>query len=230
MNKKPKQHKFMTKKRLNIAKKQLPKAQQQFVENMANPLVKNQTEAYMKAYQCSYDTARANAPRLLAKACISEAIQRRKKRALAHALVTPEEVLGSAAFQMRSSMADVLDNNGSFDLNKAIETGAVDLLKKHKETIRTINNKDGSTEVVKTVEVEMLTNQDGRKEVANYIGLERFAPKPQSQVERYVSTARKVAEQNDVTIEEVFSLAVKNERIPLELADEVKRVLFGDGK
>jgi phage terminase small subunit len=220
----------MTKKQLNTAKTKLPKAQQQFVENMANPLVKNQTEAYMKAYQCSYDTARANASRLLAKACISEAIRHRKQCALEHAEVSAQEVLGSAVFQMRSSMADVLNDEGSFDLNKAKDTGAIDLLKKHKETTRTICDKEGGCEVIKTVEVEMLTNQDARKEVANYIGLQQFAPAQQSEVEKFARVARVVAEKDGVTVERVFGIMVNYDQIPIEFQEEVGRVLFGDGK
>lgn len=213
-----------------MSRKQLPKAQAQFVENMADPAVKNQTQAYMKAYHCTYDTARANAPRLLANACISDAIAHRKQRAIAHSRVTPEEVLGNAAFQMRSSIDDVLDDEGSFDIRHARETGAIDLVKKHKETVRTINKQDGGTETIKTVEVEMLTNQDGRKEVANYIGLEKFAEAPAKDVAFYVRLIRGYVEETGEDIKQIITTAVEFNRLPADMAVEVERKLLGTGE
>lgn len=150
------------------------KQQQAFIENMADPTIKTQTEAYLKAYpNVSYRTAMANSSRMLRNAMILNAIEDRKQRAIAHCRVSPEEVLGGAAFQMRSSIDDILGDDGSFSIEKARTTGAVDLIKRHKETIRTVSDKQGRTATIKIVEVEMLTNQDGRKEVAEYIGLNR---------------------------------------------------------
>ena len=212
-----------------MSKNQLPKTQQQFVENMANPAVKNQTQAYQLAYDCSYNTARANAPRLLANACISQAIEHRKQRAIAHSRVTPEEVLGNAAFQMRSSIDDVLDDEGSFDIRRARETGVIDLVKKHKETTRTNYDKNGGYEVIKTVEVEILNNQDGRKEVANYIGLANFAEKPKQDAEFFAQLILDYVAETNADIRDVIAIAVKYNRIPPELVEDVKRALLGDG-
>lgn len=158
------------------AKNKLTIHQNKFVEAMSDPKTKNQTQAAIKA-GCPPKNARITAAKWLTKANILEAITKRKQRALAHSCITPEEVLGSAVFQMRSSMNDVLDENGSFDIEKARATGAVDLLKRHKETIKT----DAEGNITRTIEVELLTNQDARKEVANYIGVERLSPdKPQT--------------------------------------------------
>lgn len=142
---------------------------QKFVEEIAKG--KNQTQAYMIAYpNASYGTARMAATNLIAKPNISDAAQKRIEKALANSGVTLEEVVGSAARQMRYSMDDVLDENGDFDIEKARENGAIDFLKKKKTTI--ITDKFGNT--TKTVDVEFLTNETGRKELANYLGLERF--------------------------------------------------------
>jgi phage terminase small subunit len=149
--------------------------QQRFIENMAHPENKSVRDAALKAGYAP-TTASTEAYRQLENPRISAAIKQRKQRAIDHAELTPEEVIGSAAFQMRSSIRDVLNDDGSFDFTRACETGAVDLIKKHKETIRTIRNQDGETETIKTVEIEMLTNQDGRKEVAEYIGLKKDNP------------------------------------------------------
>jgi phage terminase small subunit len=153
-----------------MAKKQLSKRREKFVEEMANPRTRTQTEAYQKAYGCSYDTARANAPQLLANASISEAIKNRIKRAMKHHAVTPEEVLGSAVFQMRTSMDDLIDEDGSFDLEKARTTGAIDVVKKLE--IEEITD-FGTGNIIRKTKVELLLSESGRKEVANYIGMEQ---------------------------------------------------------
>lgn len=151
--------------------KKLKPQHQKFVEELAKG--KSQTDAYKKAYPTvkSRKVAQAASSRLLSNVIISEAAQHRINLALANAKTTPEEVLGSAVRQMRSSIRDVLDDNGSFSLEKADEMGAIDLVKKHKETIKI--DMQGNT--TKTIEIEMLTNQDGRKEVASYLGLDHFA-------------------------------------------------------
>ncbi len=79
---------------------------------------------------------------------------------------------------MRSSIVDVLDDNGSFSLEKARATGAIDLIKKQRKTTKTFTDKDGNTEIIKTVEIEMLTNEDARKEVAKYILLKQLCLNP----------------------------------------------------
>lgn len=152
--------------------------QAKFIEAMSDPNTKNQTQAAIKA-GCPPKTARITASKWLTKANILDAIDERKKRVIAHSDITPEEIIGGAAFQMRSSIDDLLDENGSFSIEKARATGAVDLLKRHKETKRTVIHKDGTTETVKTVQIEILTNQDGRKELAEYIGLDKLRkPRP----------------------------------------------------
>jgi phage terminase small subunit len=156
--------------------RQKPTPQQtKFIEAMADPNTKNPTQAAIKA-GCPPKNARITASRWLTKANITDEIRERKERALAHHRITPEEVLGSAAFQMRSSIDDVLDDDGSFSIERARATGAVDLIKRHKETTRTTTDQNGNTITVKIVEVEILTNQDGRKEVADYMCIQRFAP------------------------------------------------------
>ncbi len=149
-------------------KKKLTLQQAKFVEAMAHPQTKSQTQAAIAA-GCPPKTARITASKWLTKANIIEAIETRKSRAIANAGITPEEVLGSAVSQMRSSINDVLDESGSFSLEKARASNAIDFVKKHKETTKTFTNKDGAVTTVKTIEIEMLSNQDGRREVANYI-------------------------------------------------------------
>jgi phage terminase small subunit len=148
-----------------MPRKKLTHQQKKFVEAMANPKTKNQTQAAIAA-GCPPNSARVQASKWLTKANISEAIEHRKQRAILHSRITPDEVLGSAAFNMRSSMDDLLDDSGTFSLEKARETGAIDIVKKLKETITT--NRKGET--IKVLELELLSSADARKEVANYMG------------------------------------------------------------
>ena len=206
------------------------KRQEAFIENMANPSIKTQTEAYQLAYpNVAYETAMVNSSKLLRNAKISDAIEQRKKRAILHAGVTPEEVLGGAAFQMRASIDDVIADDGSFSLEKARTTGAIDLVKKLKETTKTITDKHGNSETIKTVEVEMLTNQDGRKEVANYIGLEKFAPRENNNLEFYCDIIIEMAKKYQQAIDYALQLALSTNRIPSELVPELERRLLGKG-
>jgi phage terminase small subunit len=158
--------------------------QKRFVEAMADPQTKNQTEAAIKA---GYSPARARvtASELVTKRNILNAIQERKNRVIAHARVTPEEVLGSAVFQMRSSLADVLNENGVFDLERARETGAIDNVKKY-QTVTRIDAETGDWII--TTAVEMYSSAEARREVARYIGLDKkpFFQKPPETEEEFV--------------------------------------------
>lgn len=151
------------------AKEKFTKQVTTFIEEMANPATKSATEAAIKAGSPPA-SARVTASRWLTNANISAEIQERINRSLAHTQVTKEEVLGSAVRQMRSSMNDVLDARGNFDIDRARANGSIDFIRKLR--IKTVTDKEtGNVET--THEIEMYSNQDGRKEVANYIGLEK---------------------------------------------------------
>jgi len=115
-----------------------------------------------------------NASKLLSSAKFSEALQNRINRALSHHQVTPEEVIGSAVFNMRASMDDLIDEEGFFDLTKARETGAIDLIKEI-EFVQTVDLETNEKIVKHKVKFE--SPAAARKEVANYIEVEK-APKP----------------------------------------------------
>lgn len=111
---------------------------------------------------------------MLEKVSISEAIRQRRRRAIAHANITNDEVLGSAVFNMFTSVRDLLDEKGSFNFEKACETGAIDVVKKHKETRKTtFDPATNQTQTTVIVEVELESPAAARKEVANYIDLEK---------------------------------------------------------
>jgi phage terminase small subunit len=170
---------------------------QKFVQNVASGM--NQTEAYQDAYpQVSYDVARVNASRLLTNANISAALQVRVQRNLSHAQTSHDEIIGSAVRQMRSSIDDVLNDEGFFDLEKARETGGIDFVKKLKITERVI---PGINAKERTCEVEMYSSAEGRRDAANYTGLEKAprspAEPPGIQLNQYLQLAEKWVERGD---------------------------------
>ncbi len=65
-------------------------------------------------------------------------------------------------------MADVLDESGSFDIEKARATGAIDVVKKYRSKT-TLDAKTGDT--VTITEIEIYSAAEALKEVAKYIGL-----------------------------------------------------------
>lgn len=152
-----------------MTKKKLTIQQERFVEAMAHPRTKSQTEAAIKAGY-SPKTAKEMASENLTKPHILDAIYERKQRARAIARITPEEVLGRAVQNMRVSLDDVLNEHGAFDIDKARETGAIDDIKKIKTTAR-IERETGDC-IIRT-EIELYSSADARKEVAKYIGLDK---------------------------------------------------------
>ncbi len=127
---------------------------------------KSQTDAYLTAYPNvkSRKVAQVNASQLLSKPIILQAVQNRIQRAFKHARVKPEELVGAAAFQMRSSIDDVIDESGVPDLQKARETGAIDLIKEIETRVH-VDSHTGDKEY--TYKIKMMTSEDGRKEVTN---------------------------------------------------------------
>jgi len=155
-----------------MAKNKLTVQQKRFVEAMAHPGTKSQHEAAIAA-GCPPKNARITASRWLTKANILNAIAERRRKVVVRAGVTPEEVIGFAAFQMRSSIEDVLDESGSFDLAKARATGAIDIVKKIKQETTTIKRRDGAIQTTAKVEIEVLPSSDGRRALAEYMGVKK---------------------------------------------------------
>lgn len=93
----------------------------------------NGTKAYQTVYGCTYDAARANAPKLLAIACISEEIEYRLKQSA----MSADEVLSRLAEQARGDIGDFLTFSSGvklpvIDLEKAKKEGKLHLIKKLK--------------------------------------------------------------------------------------------------
>lgn len=189
-----------------------------FVSALAKGL--NQTQAYQKAYpNVGYNTARTCSSQLFANPNISEEVKRRIHRALQHNNVTPEEVIGHAARQMRTSMEDIVDENGNVNLEKAKENGAIDYIKKLKKTRNVTEN--GTYE---TVEVELLNSETARKELANYIGIERLPDINIVQIQSFTENMQFIAESKQLTPQQalIYYREVLKPGLPSPVPDAVE--------
>jgi hypothetical protein len=153
-------------------KKKLNRRENRFIDEMANPKTKSVRQAGIKAGYAAA-TASTIIYKKLEDTRISDAIQKRINRALSHTSVTAEEVLGSAAFNMRTSFDDLIDDDGYADLAKARETGAIDLIKEM-EIVETIDLKTMHKTIRHKIKIE--SPASARKEVAEY--LEKAAKLP----------------------------------------------------
>lgn len=96
----------------------------------------NATEAYRRVYpNSSYDAARADASRLLAKASIAEEIQRR----VAERTMSADEVLIRLTEQARAEYSAYLTPDGTVDMQRLINDGKAHLIKGIKETQHATN-------------------------------------------------------------------------------------------
>lgn len=140
------------------------KAQEQFIENMADPAIRSQTEAYQKAYNVDTATARASAARLLSNVNIVKRIEERKAEVALHANVTKEQVLGATALRAFATIDDAFNDQGEFDIKKARKTGAVHLIKKITRN---------QTEKGTNISVEFYSNESAQDRLGTYLGMEK---------------------------------------------------------
>lgn len=119
----------------------------------------NATRAYMAVYpKTSENTARTTASKLLAKANISEAIQRR----IDENAMSANEIVQRLGRHARGSLSEFIkvdDEDWSVDLQKAQKSENLDLLKKITRTEKTFKIKDKEeTTVITTIELHDVQN------------------------------------------------------------------------
>lgn len=125
----------------------------------------NQTRAYMEAHpSASYDTARAESGKFLAKPNIKSEIEKRIKNRM-----SKEEILKRLEMHAKSDMDDFMTvdagGNPQVDLSKAPTKRAA--IKKIKETTR----RDSDGEPVRTIEIELYDAQAALDKLAKASGL-----------------------------------------------------------
>lgn len=170
-NKKPKSTAKKTFKR--VTKPKLNAQNEKFVEGIVAG--KKNVEAYKEAYPNVKDsTARSNSSKLLANTNISSEIEKRKQKLAKHANIENAQVIGSAVVEAFTSINDVLDINGHFDIKKARRTGAIHRVK----SITRTQGKYGES-----VKIEMYSSADARRELAEYLGLKQLPRENQEAVE-----------------------------------------------
>lgn len=123
----------------------------------------NATRAYMAAYPGATEaTAGANGFMLLKKTEIQDHIKIR----LEQSQMSADEALQNMADMARADIADLTDDDGNFDFEKARREGKTKLLRKIKRKIRT--DKDGS--VTEEVEFEMYDAQAANDKILRVHG------------------------------------------------------------
>jgi len=142
-------------------KSKLNSRQEKFGTNVAKGM--SQTAAYQDAYpSSSKDAAKVDASRLLTNANVSIFVQKRREEAIRYADIKQAEVLGETTRIAFASIEGAMDENGHFDFNKAVETGAASLIKKVTRT---------ATQYGENVAFEFYSKADALGKLGEYLGM-----------------------------------------------------------
>lgn len=154
----------------------LTKRAEDFIEAMADPSVKSQSEAALRAGY-SDKSARQEGSRLMTNADIREAIEQRKAELANIAAVKAETIIGAAVVQGLTSIDDCLDVNGRFDISRARRTGAVHRIK----SISRTRNKFGES-----IRFEMYSAESARRELADYLRLKHLPEENRTKLQKTI--------------------------------------------
>ncbi|MCA1623242.1 MAG: terminase small subunit [Acidobacteria bacterium] len=168
------------------AKKNLTARETKFVEEMAKPDVKSATDAARKAGY-SENSAKQIASENLTKPYLLDAIEKRRKEVIDFHKVSAEEIYGSAIREMYSSIDDVLDANGQFDIKKARRTGAI-------HNVKEIIYRPSKYGV--SISVKMNDAAAARRELSDYIGLKQKPRENDETLEKVVLAFQNWLEDN----------------------------------
>jgi len=158
----------------------LTNREEAFVEEMVNPETKSGAEAARKAGY-SPKTARQAASENLTKPHILKAIAKRRAELAQISQVKADEIFVSAAAEMYSTIDDVLDKNGRFDIKKARRTGAI-------HHVRKLSFKE--TKFGTSVSFEMASAADARREISDYLGLKQLPRENERKLQATVNAIR----------------------------------------
>ena len=162
-------------------KRKLTKRQAAFVKNAADPKVKSNTEAAVKAGYAKKN-ARITAAKNLTKSNIFKAIEKRKERLAELADVTEKQILGATAEIAFASIEDSLDDKGYLDYAKAKKNGSASLIKKLTRT---------PTKYGEVVSVEFYPKDSAQNRLGEYLGMKKADQKNDADV---TEVAKRVAE------------------------------------
>ena len=127
----------------------------------------NQTEAYMRTHpKSSYDSARANATRLIAKDSIQAEIERRLKEKQ----LSADEVLARMGDMARGDIADFVGIENPSDLLNPEYRGKTHVIKKSKRHVTISRNKDGGETENQYTELEMYSALEALEKVGKANG------------------------------------------------------------
>ncbi len=191
-------------------KKKLSVKEKRFIEQMANPAVKSQTQAAKNAGY-SVKNAKQIANENLTKPYILDAIQKRKQHFAEAAGVNEKNVLGATVVIAFGDIADALDDRGCFDYEKAKQTGATALIKR-------ITRND--TKYGENVSVEFYSKADALGKLGEYLGMKQQERKNQTDIQKIAEVVKSyLVEHPDYDREQVINIfATKGQVEPEEVS------------
>lgn len=130
-------------------------------------------------WEQSPDAAAVTASRLLSRDDIRARVEERRQEALRRAGMETDVIIGALAEIATASVGDVLEDDGSFDLQKCRERGVDHLLKELERTERT--DKDGARTV--TYKYKMYDRLNAINQLRDTYGMKE-EPRPNSLDER----------------------------------------------
>lgn len=153
------------------------------------------------AKDAGYKNPGVSANMLMKKIDIVSRIEKRKREAASNSFITAEVILGATVQRAFSSIDDVLDAEGNFDIEKARRTGAINMVRK----LQRKQNRSGGYDIV----VEMYPISDAQSELANYLGMEK-APRDDNEIYSLRKAVEQIAKAiNEMPTEEDYREAWK---------------------
>jgi hypothetical protein len=111
---------------------------------------------------------------LLTNVDIQARLRQRVERAKRAAKVENDEVIGVLAQQMHGDIADLLDESGRFDYQRAVESGVTSQIKKLRIKERKIYAMSEEIGVETTHELELYNAQEAAGKLADIFGLKQL--------------------------------------------------------
>ena len=118
--------------------------------------------------------------------------------------VEANEVIRTLANQMRGDLTDLLQDDGTFNMDYARSTGLTPLIKKMRVKERVIRDTSGkdTNEIERTTELEIYSAQEAAKKLADILGLTKEAAKnPYDEAKKAIKALQ--AQYPDRTLEDL---------------------------
>lgn len=154
-------------------------------------------------------SAHVQASRLLANDNIRQEINTRKAIVAEHCQIKAETIIGDAVLQAMSTIKDVVDENGHFDMGKACESGGIHQIKELTFT---------QTKFGENVRVVMYSRSEARRELADYLGIKQMPRENEEKLKKVVQAVRDyIADHPETDRQRVIEVFSSGRGIPAEV-------------